>query len=166
MKCVAKRVLFVCLGNICRSPAAEEIFRVMAGRAGLGGVASLCDSCGTEDYFEGALPDSRMRAAALLRGYDLRHRARPVRTGDFKDFDLVLPMARDVEAFLRKQCPAGIADRIRPFADYCVRNRVSEIPDPYYGGEEGFTHVLDLLEDGCAELVRQLGGDASGGAGN
>jgi protein-tyrosine phosphatase len=156
----AKRILFVCLGNICRSPAAECIFRVLATQAKLQ-EAALCDSCGTEAYHQGKPSDPRMRQAAAKRSYDLTHHARHLRKEDFTNFDLILPMDNDNEEVLRDRCPSpDLLSRIRPFVSFCTTSRPTEIPDPYYDRDSGFNTVLDLLEEGCANLVKEIQGNS------
>ncbi len=148
-----KRILFVCMGNICRSPAAEGVFRHMIHEQDLNGSIEV-DSAGTIGYHSGDAPDSRMREAAAKRGYRLEGRARSVRSEDFEDFDLILAMDRrnyrELE-FMRRGLK-GEAE-LKLFCDYCMKCADLEVPDPYYSGREGFEHVLDLLEDGCQQLL-------------
>ncbi|MDR2982720.1 MAG: low molecular weight phosphotyrosine protein phosphatase [Puniceicoccales bacterium] len=152
-----RRILFVCLGNICRSPAAEGVFRKMAAAAGLKAAAEACDSCGTAGWHAGTLPDSRMRATAARRGYSLVHRARQLKKADFVNFDLILTMDDDNWENARAVCPdQALLEKVKPFASYCRKSQPADIPDPYYGGPEGFEHVLDLLEEGCGELIAGL----------
>lgn len=149
-----KRILFVCLGNICRSSSAEGIMRKLVKDAGRES-EFVIDSAGILSYHQGELPDSRMRAHASRRGYNLVHRSRPVCTDDFFDFDLIIGMDdRNVDD-LKERAPLPEACRkIRRMTDYCTRfTHVDYVPDPYYGGAEGFEHVLDLLEDACAGLL-------------
>lgn len=148
------RVLFVCMGNICRSPAAEGVLRALAEKRGLADRVAV-GSAGTIGYHEGDLPDARMRAAALRRGYELRSRARRFAREDFSRHDLIVVMdednRRDVLALA-----ADEADRakVRRFTEFCrAHPGADKVPDPYYGGDEGFERVLDLLEDGCAGLL-------------
>ena len=148
-----KNILFVCMGNICRSPAAEEIFRQKVVRAGL--EQSLqADSAGTYAGHKGELPDSRMRTAASARGYDLTHRSRPFRYEDFELFDMIIVMDdrnhTDVE---RLACTLDEKARIFRMADFCRNPNYDYVPDPYYEGAEGFELVLDLLEKGCDNLI-------------
>ena len=138
------KVLFVCLGNICRSPAAHGIFEHIVRENGMEDRFEI-DSAGTYGGHRGELPDRRMRNAALYRGYALTHRSRPVSSLDFLDFDLV-HLAPSVEA----------THKIRRMADFLQRRKMPYIPDPYYMGTEGFTLVLDLLEDGCQNLFDSI----------
>lgn len=158
MKAEPCRVLFVCLGNICRSPAAEGVFRHLAAKESLP-EAAVCDSCGTAGWHTGNLADARMRAAAERRGYALTHRARALRAEDFERFDLILTMDEENLTDALERCPRNEwRSKVKPFAAYCRESRPGFIPDPYYGGEEGFENVLDLLEEGCAALIAELGG--------
>ena len=150
------KLLFVCLGNICRSSSAEEIMRTLVRRAGMEKEIAV-DSAGILSYHQGELPDPRMRAHAARRGYTLTHRSRPVPTDDFYDFDLIIGMDdRNVDD-LRERAP-GVEEetKIRRMADYCVHKVVDYVPDPYYGGASGFENVLDILEDACAGLLEAI----------
>lgn len=145
------RVLFVCLGNICRSPAAEGVLRRRAREAGLD---LTIDSAGTGGWHEGALPDPRMMKAAARRGYDLSPiRARKLDDGDGYAFDHILAMdASNLADIMERRLPDWTAN---------IRMLLSrDVPDPYYGGEEGFDHVLDLLEGGIDALIDDLRRDA------
>lgn len=151
------RVLFVCLGNICRSPAAEGIMRAVCDRRPDAG-RWIIDSAGTGNYHTGDLPDRRMRVHARRRGYELTHRARQIRVTDFEDFDVIVAMDNANERDLRRLAPT-LADeaKIVRMGDYVtLATRYDHIPDPYYEGAEGFELVLDLLEDGCANLAQKL----------
>lgn len=148
------RLLFVCLGNICRSPAAEAIMRA---RAEAEGLALTLDSAGTGGWHVGAPPDPRMQAAAAARGYDLSAlRARQVRREDFHDFDLILAMDEDNLAALQRAAPRSGGAELSLMLDHGSGPKGAEVPDPYYGGESGFDHVLDLLEDAAEGLARRL----------
>ncbi len=159
-------VLFVCLGNICRSPAAEGVFRHYAGQQGE--AASLCiDSAGVGDWHSGRPADPRMREAAARRGYDLDSIARQVRRADLEEFDLVIAMDRDNLRSL-EQLAGRPQSGIRLLGEFLPDHRgvpahAPQVPDPYYGGEEGFEEVLDLLERACPGLLAacraMLGGD-------
>ncbi len=150
-----KRILFVCLGNICRSPAAEAIFRHFVQQAGLSERIET-DSAGTYGGHAGDLPDPRMRVAAARRGYDLTHRARLIREEDFERFDRILVMDDDNYERVHRLAPSReLARKIDRMRDFCHTER-SYIPDPYYEGQEGFERVLDLLEDGCATLLETV----------
>lgn len=151
------RVLFVCLGNICRSPTAEGVLRHQLREAGLLDRVSVA-SAGTGDWHVGKAPDKRTLLAALRRGYDFSaQRAQQVSAGDFARYDLILAMDHSNLADLKRlQLPAGSAE-----LDLFLRRYdgvVDEVPDPYYGGEQGFDQVLDLIEAGCRGLVRELRG--------
>jgi protein-tyrosine phosphatase len=155
---VAKKVLFVCLGNICRSPAAEGIFRHMVAEQGLS-QDILIDSAGTGAWHEGDAPDGRMIHHAKQRGYDLSDLIgrQFVAPQDLEKFDYILTMDDDnlknVRAMDRK---SEHGHKIKPLATFCRVHDAKEIPDPYHRDELGFEHVLDLLEDACAELLRHL----------
>ncbi len=150
------KLLFVCLGNICRSPAAEGVMRRMIDEAGLGDVI-LIDSAGTAGWHHGKRADQRMLAAATARGFDLTSFARQVQNVDLEQFDLVLVMDRsnhqDLRAFDRE---SRHGHKVRLFCEFCSRHQETEVPDPYYGGPEGFDKVLDLLEDGCAGVLTHV----------
>ena len=149
------KILFVCLGNICRSVTAEEVFRTLARRAGVGDQFTV-DSAGMIDYHEGELADSRMRACALRRGYNLTHRSRPVKTADFSRFDLIVAMDDNNVRQLHNAAPSEEAKRkVVRMADYLTEHNYSYIPDPYYDGPEAFELVVTLLEDACGELLRR-----------
>ena len=147
-------VLFVCMGNICRSPTAEGVFRKLVFEAGRDADFEV-DSAGTIGYHQGDQADPRMRAAASGRGYELASRARRIELLDFDRFDLIVTMDednyRDVEAL-----NPGSKARVVRMIDYCEAHEVSEVPDPYYGGESGFQQVIDILEDSCGNLLRRL----------
>jgi len=151
------RVLFVCMGNICRSPTAEGVARRLVEREGLGDCVAI-DSAGTHAYHVGEPPDRRARQAAARRGYDLSAiRARQVEAADFLRFELILAMDRANLAALEELCPEGQKHKLRLFLSYARRAREDEVPDPYYGGGSGFERVLDLIEDAAEGLVAVLG---------
>ncbi len=159
-------VLFVCLGNICRSPAAEGVFLHLIARQGLE-QAFTVDSAGTGDWHVGRPADARMRSAAARRGIVLPSRARQITTADLSRFEHVLTMDRQNLEAVRGLAGRGEATtRIRPLTRYCRRYSVEEVPDPYYGGEEGFDRVLDLLEDACGGLLEALKADPRPGRGH
>ncbi len=150
------KVLFVCTGNICRSPTAEGVFRHMVAEAGLGGGISV-DSAGTHDYHVGEPPDPRSCAAAATRGYRIDDlRARKFSPRDFHHFDLVLAMDRGHHRFLTRVMPVTRAERLRLFLDFAPNLGVQDVPDPYYGGPEGFVQVLDLIEAGARAVLASL----------
>lgn len=149
-------ILLVCLGNICRSPTAETVLRAEAARRGLLD-RLLIDSCGTDDYHAGEAPDRRASEHAARRGYDLSAlRARVVRDDDFSRFDLILAMDRSNLARLKARCPAAERHKLKLFLDYSRITPGSDVPDPYYGGADGFERVLDLVEDAAARLLDTL----------
>ena len=151
-------VLFVCLGNICRSPTAEEVFRQLARREAPALARSLLvDSAGTADYHIGSPPDPRTVAAARTRGYDLtKLRARQVGQDDFARFDLVLAMDTNNARDLRELAPTAGHERIALFLDYAPQLGLSDVPDPYYGAPQAFEQVLDLVEHASRGLIRSL----------
>lgn len=149
----AKSILFVCMGNICRSPAAEGVFRKAVVAAGREAEFEI-DSAGTHGYHVGYPPDPRMRAAAEKRGYRLDSAARRLAPEDFHRFDLIVAMDDDNFENISAMSPGGRARVVR-MCDYCETQQASEVPDPYYGGAAGFERVLDILEDACANLLRQ-----------
>lgn len=151
-----RRILFVCLGNICRSPAAEGVLRDMALRSGMEERVEI-DSAGTYSSHAGQLPDTRMRAAALARGYVLTHHARPIRESDFFDFDIIVAMDDNNYHNLFRLAPTiESREKIFRMSEFFTRHKEwTHVPDPYYEGHEGFELVLDMLEDGCAEILRR-----------
>ena len=153
------RVLFVCLGNICRSPAAEGVMRAVAD-AGCDASRWEIDSAGTGDWHVGDLPGKRMRIHARRRGLELIHRCRQVRVADFDDFDIIVGMDESNLRNLHALAPTFEAGaKIVGMAEFVGKAmRYDYIPDPYYEGAEGFELVLDLLDDGCRNLYRLLGG--------
>jgi protein-tyrosine phosphatase len=151
------RVLFVCLGNICRSPAAEGVFLHLLAQEGLED-GFVVDSAGTGGWHVGKPADRRMLAAAEARGIALPSRARQLEAGDLRRFDHILTMdasnLADVQALAREI--GGGHGRIEPLVQYCRELQAPDVPDPYYGGPEGFEHVLDLLDDACRGLLAAL----------
>lgn len=153
---VLTRILFVCTGNICRSPTAEGVARHAIRAAGLDGVIEV-ESAGTHGYHVGEAPDPRTRKAAEKRGYDLSMlRARKLEAADFETFDLLLAMdARHLE-IMERSCPDKHRGKVRLFMSYARRFKADEVPDPYYGGERGFDLVLDYCEDAVDGLLDAL----------
>jgi len=154
------RILFVCLGNICRSPTAEVVFRAVARRDAPDLVLEV-DSAGTAGYHVGELPDRRTRQAAARRGYDLSAlRARVVEPRDFEHFDLILAMDRENLRALERLAPVHARERLRLFLEFAPEAGISEVPDPYYGGPNGFEDVLDLIEAASRGLLEHLRDDS------
>jgi protein-tyrosine phosphatase len=152
------KVLFVCLGNICRSPAGENIFRHLVTQTGLG-ESILVDSAGTLDFHTGKGPDRRMCQTLRDRNIPTAGKARQFTAHDFYDFDLILTMDHDNYRNVTALDPDGtFRDKVKPFNSFCqeVDHQIEEVPDPYYGGTAGFEFVADMLEDGCQELLRQV----------
>jgi protein-tyrosine phosphatase len=150
------KILFVCLGNICRSPTAEAVFRAVAAREAPE-LAVEVDSAGTAGYHIGEPPDIRMRRAANRRGYDMSSlRARIVEPGDFEHFDLILAMDRENLTTLQTRAPAHRRERLRLFLEFAPDAAATEVPDPYYGGPNGFEEVLDLVEAATRGLLQHL----------
>lgn len=151
-----KRVLFLCMGNICRSPAAHCVFQHLVDRAGLSEQFEI-DSAGTIGYHEGSPPDSRMQATMRKRHIPIIGHSRPLTYDDLRKFDLILAMDKANLAHAR-----GLASntqenaKIKLFTEYCQHFDDVEVPDPYYGGNCGFEYVLDLVEDGCAGLLEAI----------
>jgi protein-tyrosine phosphatase len=151
-------VLFVCMGNICRSPTAHGVFRALVRAEGLA-EQIVIDSAGTHAYHVGNPPDRRAQETALRRGVDLGDlTARRVESEDFVTFDYVLAMDRDNYAALREICPSGYDDRLRLFMEFAADIGVSEVPDPYYGGATGFERVFDLVQAGAEGLLADIRG--------
>lgn len=150
------RVLFVCMGNICRSPAAEIIFRHRVRETGLESRVAI-DSAGTIGYHRGAPPDRRMSAALKARGYSISGSARQIRADDLRDFDLILVADRENLKDVRALDPAGRnREKIRLLTDYCRVHDAEQVPDPYHGGALGFETVADLVEDAAAGLLEAV----------
>ncbi len=150
------RVLFVCMGNICRSPTAQGVFTELLQREGLTGQVHV-DSAGTHAYHTGSAPDSRAQAAALRRGIDLKsQRARQISDDDFERFDYILAMDRENLALLRERCPEHFADKLGLLLEYAPHLGIEEVPDPYYGGSAGFERVLDMVLEASGGLLREI----------
>lgn len=154
------RVLFVCMGNICRSPTAEGVFRKLAEEAGLLGALDI-DSAGTLAAHAGEPPDTRTCQAAAARGFDLgQQRARQVQPADFERFDHILAMDEDNLQVLEQRCPPAHRHKLRLFLDGAGVADTA-VPDPYYGGKDGFERVLDLVDAGARALLARLQPDLS-----
>lgn len=149
-------VLFVCLGNICRSPSAETIFIKYAQQEGV--MPSLrVDSAGLGNWHEGEKADPRMRAHAVRRGYEITSLSRPIVREDFETFDLIVAMDEQVMQSLKEKAFTIDEERkIVSMVDYCENRLYPSVPDPYYGGSEGFELVLDILEDACRGLLSKI----------
>jgi protein-tyrosine phosphatase len=149
-------VLMVCLGNICRSPTAEAVLRAIAAREAPD-LKIHIDSAGTADYHIGSPPDKRSQAAALRRGYDMSAlRARLVEAEDFEHYDLILAMDRANLEALQRSAPRAHRERVRLFLEFAPDAHTREVPDPYYGGPNGFEEVLDLVEAASRGLLQFL----------
>ena len=150
-------ILFICLGNICRSPLAEEVFRQKVQSANRVADFPLIDSAGMIDYHEGKLPDHRMRQQAAAQGYALTHHSRPMTAEDFHTFDRVVAMDTDNLRRLREKCPEPeLMNKVVLLSDFLTQHPdFSSIPDPYYGTLADFDLVIELCEDACTELLQQ-----------
>lgn len=147
------KVLFVCMGNICRSPTAEGVFRAAVARAGLLEQIEI-DSAGTHDYHLGKSPDPRAQESALARGINLSGlQARMVEAGDFQRFDYIIAMDQENYRLLMEACPPSDRDKISLLMDYAPHLKVAEVPDPYYGGASGFERVMDMVEEAVEGLL-------------
>ena len=151
-----KRILFVCLGNICRSSSAQTIMQAKVDELGLSNQFYL-DSAGLISCHEGEMADSRMRAHAARRGYNITHRSRPITYNDFFDFDMIIGMDDRNIQDLKDRAPSPEAEKkIHRMTDFCQLKQVDYVPDPYYGGASGFENVLDILEDACEGLLQEI----------
>ncbi|MBM0741788.1 low molecular weight phosphotyrosine protein phosphatase [Phormidium sp. CLA17] len=147
------KLLFVCLGNICRSPAAENIMNHLVEQNNLIGQI-ICDSAGTSSYHIGASPDQRMTLAATQQGIAMKGRARQFTKADFDAFDLILAMDRENYANICALDLTGkYRKKVRLMCDFCTHHTLKEVPDPYYGGTDGFNQVIELLQDACLGLL-------------
>lgn len=155
------RIIFVCTGNICRSPTAEGVFRKLVADAGLSASIAIA-SAGTHGYHVGEAPDVRSQQHASRRGYDLSaQRARAIAPKDFEQFDLVLSMDSANLEWLEEKCPGEYRHKLRRLMEFATRHDYPVVPDPYYGGPAGFDRVLDYIEDAAAGLLSHLRGLAS-----
>jgi protein-tyrosine phosphatase len=150
------KLLFVCLGNICRSPSAENIMNQLISEAGLG-AKIICDSAGTSGYHIGAAPDRRMNMAANKRSLELVGQSRKLKPSDLLNFDLILAMDREnYQDILYLDREGKYEDKIRMMCDFATTKPDKEVPDPYYGGADGFDYVIDLLYDACTGLLNYV----------
>ena len=150
------KLLFVCLGNICRSPSAENIMNHLIQEAGLEREIQ-CDSAGTSGYHIGEPPDRRMNQAAMAKGIKLVGSSRRFEPADFEEFDLILAMDRaNYRDLVRQDSQGKYRDKVKMMCDYCSDFTDKEVPDPYYGGSDGFTYVIDLLLDACGGLLEDV----------
>jgi len=150
------KVLFVCLGNICRSPAAENIMNHLIDQANLSD-RILCDSAGTSSYHIGSSPDRRMTHTANQRGIKMAGKARQFKPEDFEQFDLILAMDQEnYTNILRLDPLAKYPHKVKLMCEFCRHHPLKEVPDPYYGGTEGFNQVIDLLLDACEGLLESI----------
>lgn len=149
-------VLFICMGNICRSPTAEGVFRHLVQKEGLDHWIQT-DSAGTHSYHVGNEPDHRAQQTALSRGIDLSDlRARKAISDDFNQFDYLLAMDNDNYQILEQICPEGLESKLKLFLDFTNEFTETEVPDPYYGGDKGFEHVFDLVESASRGLLDDI----------
>lgn len=153
-----KSVLFVCLGNICRSPTGEGVLQELVDGQGLEDRISI-DSAGTAGYHIGARADSRMREHASRRGYDLRSRARKLTSADMENFDLVIAMDRENYRDIQRVHDRPTAE-LKMLSDFLGDDWPNDVPDPYYGGADGFEYVLDMIEAACPKIVEYLTSDS------
>ncbi len=149
------KILFVCLGNICRSPMAETVFKAKVKAAGLSADFEI-DSAGTAAYHEGEQADARMRQHAQQRGYNITSIARQVRTTDFEHFDKIIGMDNSNMENLKRICPPAHIHKLHKMTDFSQHIVYDNVPDPYYGGAAGFELVIDLLEDAGEGLLKRL----------
>ena len=150
-----KKILFVCLGNICRSPTAQGIFEKKIREAGLE-KDFIIDSCGTISFHQGSLADPRMRKQAEKRGYTLTSRARGLTDQDLDEFDWILTMDDSNFHDVMERASESQKGKIKKITDYCRKHKLTQVPDPYYGRDQGFKLVIDLLEDACEGLLKEL----------
>lgn len=150
------KILFVCLGNICRSPLAEEVFRSYL-RNKDKDKDYFIDSAGLISYHRGELPDLRMRRHAARRGYTLTHHSRPITSDDFYEFDYIIGMDESNILKLKDMAP-GLEEinKIHRMVEYCDNPIFDHVPDPYYGGEQGFENVIDMIESACENLLNAI----------
>ena len=148
------KILFVCLGNICRSPAAEAVFQKYVDDLGVDHIS--CDSAGTSGYHDGERADPRMIEHGLKRGFDLLSRSRKVKESDFLNFDHIVAMDESNMQNLKKVEPSNSRAKLSMMCHFAENRSETEVPDPYFGGPEGFEVVYDILEDACRGLLNSL----------
>lgn len=149
-------ILFVCMGNICRSPTAHGVFRQKVIDHGLSAWVKV-DSAGTHNFHPGRPPDERSLEHAAKRGYNLSDlRARQIQAADFELHDLILVMDMDNLALVQEECPQAHQHKVRRLTEFCLQHNSNVVPDPYYGGKTGFEDVLDLVEDACEGLIQHV----------
>ena len=150
------KILFLCMGNICRSPAGHCVFQHLVDQAGLADQFEI-ESAGTIGFHVGSSPDKRMLHCMRTRNIPIIGHSRQLQPSDLEVYDLILAMDNDNLVDARALDPSGkLHHKVQLFCDYCTTHSQTEVPDPYYGGDRGFEHVLDLIEDGCANLLKQL----------
>jgi len=150
------RILFVCLGNICRSPAAEIILQKVVNDAGLADHYKV-DSAGIIGHHEGSPPDWRMAESLKQHGFTIHGRARQITATDLTDFDLIITMDETNLADVKRiDKGGGLHEKIQPFVSFCRSHDDPRVPDPYYGGQRGFDHVIEMLKDGCNGIFESL----------
>jgi len=151
-----KRILFLCMGNICRSPAGHCVFQQMVDAAGLSDEFEI-ESAGMIGFHVGAPPDSRMQQVMRARGIPVIGRSKQLDSFDLEYYDLILAMDQDnLEGARSLDLKGQYYDKIQLFCEYCTEHDETEVPDPYYGGDRGFGHVMDIIEDGCRNLLKSL----------
>lgn len=151
-----KRILFLCMGNICRSPAGHCVLQYLVDQAGLTDQFEI-ESAGTTGFHIGSAPDPRMQQVMRQRSIPVIGRSRQLQASDLEYYDLILAMDQDNLAGARQLDPTGaFHSKIKLFCEYCTEHDETEVPDPYYGGDSGFDHVMDLIEDGCQNLLKEL----------
>ena len=149
-------VLFVCMGNICRSPTAHGVFKRKLMDAGMVHLVKV-DSAGTHNYHPGSPPDARSQVHAAKRGYDLSDlRARQITDDDYAKYNLILVMDWDNLALVQEDCPSEHLGKVRRLTEFCLTHDAPVVPDPYHGGAKGFDQVLDLVEDACEGLLHHV----------
>lgn len=150
------KVLFVCLGNICRSPAAEAVLQNLVKGANLDTEVEIA-SAGTSGYHDGGMPDPRMIEHGKRRGYVLDSISQKFIPEHFEQYDAIITMDRsNYQNVIKQTSDKKLIEKVKPFSHYCCEHSITEVPDPYHGGEEGFEYVFDLMEDGCSEILRRI----------